>query len=64
MIGELVHRSKVEPAGTLKRRIINAITTNETLFFRGRSSFNLLRHRIIPVLIDRQQRNSVCSAPT
>lgn len=56
-IGELVHRAKVEPTGTLKCRIIDAITTNETLFFRDRSPFDLLRHKIIPELIDRQQRN-------
>ncbi len=36
----------------LDKKIINAITTNETLFFRDTSPFDLLRHKIMPDLID------------
>ena len=39
---------------TLERKIINAITTNETLFFRDHSPFEMLRHKIIPDLIDKK----------
>jgi len=34
----------------------DAITTNETLFFRDGAPFDLLRHKIIPELIDRRVR--------
>jgi chemotaxis protein methyltransferase CheR len=54
-LGELVHKAKVDAAGALKRRIIDAITTNETLFFRDQAPFELLRHKLIPELIDRQK---------
>lgn len=56
-LGELVRRAKSDGAGTIKRRIIDAITTNETQFFRDQAPFELLRHKLIPDLIDRQQRH-------
>ena len=40
----------------LQRRMIDAITTNETLFFRDTAPFDLLRHKIVPDLIDRRAR--------
>jgi chemotaxis protein methyltransferase CheR len=45
---QLVSRSRLEGDGALKRRIINEITTNETLFFRDSSPFDLLRFNILP----------------
>ncbi len=44
----------------LKKEIIEAITTNETFFFRDNAPFELLRNKIIPDLIDR--RTGVSSA--
>jgi chemotaxis protein methyltransferase CheR len=38
-----------------ERKIIDAITTNETLFFRDKGPFDLLRYKIIPELIDRRR---------
>jgi len=52
----LVQRAKSDPSRALPRRIIDAITTNETLFFRDTSPFDLLRHKIVPELIDRRAR--------
>ena len=52
----LVERARSEPGRTLERRIIDAITTNETLFFRDTAPFDLLRHKIVPELIDRRKR--------
>jgi chemotaxis protein methyltransferase CheR len=52
----LLQRAKSEPSRALQRRIIDAITTNETLFFRDTAPFELLRHKIVPDLIDRRAR--------
>ncbi len=38
----------------LEQQLLNAITTNETLFFRDRAPFDLLQHKIVPDLIDRR----------
>jgi chemotaxis protein methyltransferase CheR len=52
----LIQRAKSEPGRALERRIVDAITTNETLFFRDTAPFDLLRHKIVPELIDRRAR--------
>jgi chemotaxis protein methyltransferase CheR len=47
------HQKATSPAGKmLEKKIINAMTTNETLFFRDAGPFELLRHKIIPDLVD------------
>ena len=53
---QLLGAARAEPTGALERSIVDAITTNETLFFRDTSPFDLLRHKIIPELIDRRAR--------
>lgn len=55
---ELYFKAKSDPTGALKRRIIDAITTGETLFFRDSSPFDLLRHKILPELIDRRLKSA------
>jgi len=37
---------------TIRDEIVDAITTNETLFFRDNSPYEALRHKILPNLID------------
>ena len=54
--GRLVERAKSEPGRVLERRIVDAITTNETLFFRDTAPFDLLRHKIASELLDRRSR--------
>jgi chemotaxis protein methyltransferase CheR len=49
---QLVSRASADTPGVLKRRIIDEITTGETLFFRDQSPFDLLRHKLIPELVD------------
>jgi chemotaxis protein methyltransferase CheR len=51
----LVARAKADPSRALDRRIVDAITTNETLFFRDIAPFELLRNKIVPEWIDRQR---------
>jgi len=52
----LLMRAKSDASRAIERRIIDAITTNETFFFRDTSPFDLLRHKIIPELVDRRAR--------
>ncbi|MBK7876651.1 MAG: protein-glutamate O-methyltransferase CheR [Planctomycetes bacterium] len=50
-IGELVARLRVDPRGDLTDKVIEAMTTNETSFFRDVHPFEALRTHILPDLI-------------
>jgi len=54
--GELLFRAQSDKTGSIRRRIIDAITTGETLFFRDNAPFEMLRHKLLPDLIDRRSR--------
>ena len=54
--GELYYRVRADRGTTLRRRVIDAITTGETFFFRDKNPFDLLRHKLLPELIDRRTR--------
>jgi chemotaxis protein methyltransferase CheR len=56
--GELCFKAKTDAGRTIERKIINAITTNETLFFRDNSPFDLVRYKIMPELIDKRMASS------
>ena len=45
-------KAKVDQAKKIEKEIIDAITTNETLFFRDKGPFELLQHKILPEIID------------
>jgi chemotaxis protein methyltransferase CheR len=53
---QLLVRAKSDASRALERSIVDAITTNETLFFRDGAPFDLLRYKIVPELIDRRAR--------
>lgn len=53
---ELHRAARADRSSELPRQIVDAITTNETFFFRDRKPFELLRHKIVPDLIDRRRR--------
>jgi chemotaxis protein methyltransferase CheR len=57
--GELCSRAKIDTSKIIENRIIDAISTNETLFFRDTRPFEVLQHKILPDLIDR--RTEQCS---
>ena len=52
--GELHDKARTDRSGDLQKRIIEAISTNETYFFRDNTPFELMRNKIIPDLIDRR----------
>lgn len=51
---ELHHKAKTDPLKSIERKIIDAISTNETYFFRDKSPFDLLQFKILPDLIDKR----------
>ena len=53
---QFVSLARADASGALRRRVVDEITTGETLFFRDTSPFDLLRHKIIPEIIDRRAR--------
>jgi chemotaxis protein methyltransferase CheR len=53
---DLVAGARGAESPDLNRRIVDAITTNETLFFRDASPFEALRHKAIPERIDAKVR--------
>jgi chemotaxis protein methyltransferase CheR len=52
--GELVGRLRVEPGDGLRRKVVEAMTTNETSFFRDIHPFEALRTDLLPELIHRR----------
>jgi chemotaxis protein methyltransferase CheR len=49
---ELYGKAKNDPAKIIEKAIVDAITTNETLFFRDKGPFELMQHKILPEVID------------
>jgi len=60
---ELQTKIKTDFKGEINERIIDAITTNETYFFRDKTPFELLQHKIIPDLLDRRTQNKSTLKP-
>jgi chemotaxis protein methyltransferase CheR len=52
-VGELIGRLH-QPGGTLRQRVTEAMTTNETQFFRDGHPFECLRQVVLPKLIARR----------
>ncbi len=49
---ELYNKARSDGSKTIERQIVDAISTNETLFFRDKAPFELLQHKILPEIID------------
>ncbi len=54
---ELYQKAKSDFKKEIEKKIIDAISTNETYFFRDKSPFELLQFRIIPDLIDKRSKS-------
>jgi len=53
---ELVNKIEQHPNGGLRENIINAMTTNETFWFRDLAPFELLKEYVLPELLRKQNR--------
>ena len=60
---ELCSKAKTDSNKTIENRIIDAISTNETLFFRDKGPFEVLQHKILPDLIDRRTERASGAFP-
>ncbi len=60
---ELLSRSKSDISRKTEQEIIDAITTNETYFFRDKAPFDLLQFKILPELIDQRTMASGRTKP-
>ncbi|WP_449434284.1 protein-glutamate O-methyltransferase CheR [Pseudomonas putida] len=50
-LGELVQRIQMQPRSGLREQVVDAMTTNETLWFRDSYPFEVLKHKAIPEFI-------------
>lgn len=55
-LDDLCQRLRTAPAETLRRRVVEAMTTHETLFFRDPTVYDTLRAELLPELL--RQRES------
>ncbi len=55
---EFYYKLTKDTTDIIKEALIDAITTQETLFFRDRAPFDMLRYKIIPELIDRKKHKT------
>ena len=53
---DLYSKVKADRSGGMEKEVVNAITTNETLFFRDASPFELFKHKILPDLVDARSK--------
>jgi chemotaxis protein methyltransferase CheR len=59
-LAEMVNRLRLGPVGDLHRKVVEAMTTNETSFFREMRTFDMFQKTILPsLLIARKQQRSL-----
>ena len=58
-LDDLIERMRSDPHGALPQQVVDAMTTNETSFFRDESPFEVLRTHIFPELMSRIGRPPV-----
>jgi len=50
-VGELIRTLNSKPFSTFKERVVDAMTTNETLWFRDVHPFDILKNRLLPEFV-------------
>jgi chemotaxis protein methyltransferase CheR len=58
---EFYHKAKADGSKAIEKKIVDAITTNETLFFRDSNPFELLKHKIMPEVIDKNASRTIAT---
>jgi len=53
-LGELVHALRTTPTGPLHEKVVEAMTTNETSFFRDIYPFDAFRDSVLPDMINKR----------
>jgi chemotaxis protein methyltransferase CheR len=53
---ELYYQASTDRSGELEKKIVDAVSTQETLFFRDQSPFELFKYKILPDLIDAKSK--------
>ncbi|HKK91228.1 MAG TPA: protein-glutamate O-methyltransferase CheR [Desulfobacteraceae bacterium] len=61
---ELLKKARSDVKREVEKIIIDAISTNETYFFRDKAPFELLQYKIIPDLIDKRSGNKTGLKPS
>jgi chemotaxis protein methyltransferase CheR len=61
---QLQQKAKTDFKKIIENEIIDAISTNETYFFRDKSPFELLKNKILPDLIDKRSKKTSSLKPT
>ncbi len=56
---DLYQRARSDTSQRILNKIVDAITTNETFFFRDNSPFDMLRYKLIPDIIDRSDGKNI-----
>lgn len=61
---ELMARIQSQPRGALQEQVVDAMTTNETLWFRDAYPFEVMKNKVLPELLNKQpnQRLRIWSA--
>ncbi len=50
-LGELVQRMQAQPRGGLREQVVDAMTTNETLWFRDTYPFEVMKSKVLPEML-------------
>lgn len=61
---ELMTRMQAQPRGALQEQVVDAMTTNETLWFRDTFPYEVMKNKVLPELLQQQpnQRLRIWSA--
>ncbi len=60
-LNELCARLRAIESGPLRRQVVEAMTTNETFFFRDVAVFDTLRDKVLPALVEKRQSSRTLS---
>ena len=59
---EFIHGVKAQKQPDVERRLVEAMTTNETSFYRDAHPFNALRNKLIPEMASLRSSARPCSS--